>query len=176
MFVKITSSPESDPGSLTSVGWGFDPGQGWCRVAGGITAEDYVAAQWRDDSGGCRLDWGPHTTGQFGLGQQHPWLTQRPAAYQQLVHKNYRTPKGHGQGPHHGDLAVTQPGVVMETWVFSTIRLVDIILMVDLCHKLGGKILWSYFLNVCDSMLSVGSQDTFPDTLSACRNVILILL
>lgn len=121
---NITLSPESDPELLTSVAWGFDPGQGWCRVAGGITAEDYIAAQWRDDSGGCRLDWRPHTAGQIILGQQYPWLTQRPAACQQLVHENYRCPKGHGQGHHHGDLAVTQPGVVVETWVCRTIRLV----------------------------------------------------
>lgn len=68
----VTLSPDSDPELLTSVGCRFDPGQGRRRVAGGITAEDDVAAQWRDDSGGCRLDRRPHTTGQLSLGQQHP--------------------------------------------------------------------------------------------------------
>lgn len=118
MNVGWYSSPtKQQPCSSTCVGWGFDPGQGRCWIASGITPENNIAAQWRDDPGGCRLDGRPHTVRELYWRQQYRGLPHSSTADQELVHENHRAPQRHGQWHQHRDLAVTYPGIVLETCV-----------------------------------------------------------
>lgn len=55
-LVILPSAPHSNPAPLTSVSGDLDPGQRWRWVATGITAKDYIAAQWRNNPGGSWLD------------------------------------------------------------------------------------------------------------------------